>query len=482
MSKKFKFIVLIVAMLALLAGCGKTQATQDSISANTVRGRTVFVHDSNIAFFGYDNLLCSAKYQGGSLSEFTIEAGFTGDVYALAIYGNDLYVSASDGIFKYNLDMFSKKDSNIKPVVLTENHLSEYNHFEILDNNLYYLYGTTLCCIPCEGGDIKELATEVGDFEVTENGIYYTKKDGSLRLLSLDFNNDNNVAGVAPACVITEANGNIYYEDEGIKAYSVSKNIVEDVKTEGKPKDLMKCVWVSGDRFFYKGVDSKLRLVTGGKETELGFHELFPYNKINGFVYKDTLLGYSDKTIEIYSFTDGEKREYNLDTELASQLSQLNEKSTAQTEPEPQQTQPTSKSYDIFDNLWVNKSDDIAYIYGNDFLLIMPIGYEDWEYLQTSADSFSIVYIPGKNAGYGGNLVTIKAYDPDDTSYTNLPSYHIAGRGMNTNKVFVAIYPTDVQYDSNNSSQAARYQELFTYLQKIGEGAVNSPFQTQDSD
>ena len=107
---------------------------------------------------------------------------------------------------------------------------------------------------------------------------------------------------------------------------------------------------------------------------------------------------------------------------------------------------------------------------------------DDWEYTQNGPDSFSIYMTEPRTEGFGGHLVTIKAYDLNDTSYEEIPYYHVAGVGQNVNKRFVAIYPTDVQFDSANSGQAARYRELLEYLEKIGEGAVNSPFQTADSD
>lgn len=47
---------------------------------------------------------------------------------------------------------------------------------------------------------------------------------------------------------------------------------------------------------------------------------------------------------------------------------------------------------------------------------------------------------------------------------------------------FIAEYPTDVQWNPNDATQDADYRDLQAYLQKIGEGAVNSPLQTADSD
>ena len=140
-------------------------------------------------------------------------------------------------------------------------------------------------------------------------------------------------------------------------------------------------------------------------------------------------------------------------------------------------------TYGILDNLWENNANGITYLYGNDFLLTMPNNSE-WGYEQTAADSFRIFYVPTRDNGIkeGGVLVTIKAYDENDNSYTDLPmEYHVAGVGQNTGKRFIAIYPSDVQYNFDNEEEKAGYLDMLHYLEKIGEGAVNSPFQTQDS-
>ena len=489
-SKACVLLLVIITVLSL-AGCngsdGGSNEDYSAISDDTVMGRSVYVHDSNIAFFGYDNLLCSAKFQEGSLSEFVIEGGFTGNIYTLAVYGNDLYVSASDGLFKYDLDMFTSGQSSAKPVVLWKERLSEFNHFQIFDDKIFFVYGTSLCYIPTEGGEKVDLTTETGDFEVTSNGIYYTKKDGSLHLLSLDFKDDTSLADLAPAAVIQQAGGKLYYiEGDDLKAYSIGADKVEEIDLDEDINEYEDCIWTNGTNVLYLDEDGDVRLHSADGEKDLGSDVRFP-GKSFGFRFGDYMLRSMSRTIRIYSLADGTIRDYDLSQEMAAALSQVESKmqgGSYDTDGNSGQssTGGNQDQYDILAGSQIKKEDTIVYLYGNDFLLTMPLGYEDWDFEQDTPDSFSVVYIPGKNAGCGGNLVTIKAYDPDDTSYEKIPSYHIAGRGRNTNKVFVAIYPTDVQWDVNNASQEARYKDLLEYLQKIGEGAVNSPFQTADSD
>lgn len=137
--------------------------------------------------------------------------------------------------------------------------------------------------------------------------------------------------------------------------------------------------------------------------------------------------------------------------------------------------------YNILKDMFVATNDGIVYFYGNDFLLVMPES-DEWAYEQDSPDAFTIYHVPSRNAGCGGLLVTIKAFDLSDTTYTSHPHYQEAGIGMNTNKRFVAFYPTDVQSDISNEDNRKSYEDLYAYLIKIGTDAVNSPFQTSDSD
>ena len=118
-----KLTVLILALMltsaTLLTGCGGgSKVDYSTLQQDVVKGSNVFVTDSDVVFFGYDNLLCTALFKDGTVYDYVVEAGFTGEVFALAVYDNALYVTASDGIFKYDLEMFSGSGT-ASPVVDT---------------------------------------------------------------------------------------------------------------------------------------------------------------------------------------------------------------------------------------------------------------------------------------------------------------------------------------------------------------------------
>ena len=146
-------------------------------------------------------------------------------------------------------------------------------------------------------------------------------------------------------------------------------------------------------------------------------------------------------------------------------------------------TDTKTSDYDIMEGFEEKTNDDgsIKYLYFNDFMLVMP-GNDKWSY-EAALDGQSVTFYlnAAKEDNYGGRLVTIQAYDIDDSSYENIPSYSVGGVGGNTNKRFVAIFPTDVQWNGADAEQDADYRDLSDYVHKIGEGAVNSPLATADS-
>lgn len=155
------------------------------------------------------------------------------------------------------------------------------------------------------------------------------------------------------------------------------------------------------------------------------------------------------------------------------------ESSTTTKATEPSTTE-AADGYDIMAGSELSESGSEKLLYGNDFLLIMP-NNDKWGYEKTADDCLEIYLKSARKAGFGGNLVSIMAFDPEDSTYESFPDYSVAGTGQNVNKTFIALFPTDVQYDPQDAQQEADYQELFTHVKKISEGKVDSPFQTADS-
>lgn len=177
---------------------------------------------------------------------------------------------------------------------------------------------------------------------------------------------------------------------------------------------------------------------------------------------------------DILVLEDGSRYETEKADKLRSYVDGL---LAAEQPPEPV---PDDKEYNISDGMQTKASDDgsIEYIYFNGFMITMP-NNDKWSYEMTD-DAVTFYLFSAQQEGYGGRLVSIEAYDMNDSSYEQLPSYHVAGTSKRVNKRFIAEYPTDVQWNGNDKEQDADYRDLQNYLQKIGDNAVNSPVKTDD--
>ena len=151
--------------------------------------------------------------------------------------------------------------------------------------------------------------------------------------------------------------------------------------------------------------------------------------------------------------------------------------SRTETEPKPeaeteQETTEDSDDYDIASNLQLAGGGDEKAIDTDYFTISLTHG-SSWDYTVDSRTSITIYNVAAREANCGGRLVSIKAYDPADKDYEMLPSYSVIGE--KNGKMYIAEYPSDVQFDPSDEQSAADYQAVFEEVNKIKEGAADSP-------
>ena len=101
----------------------------------------------------------------------------------------------------------------------------------------------------------------------------------------------------------------------------------------------------------------------------------------------------------------------------------------------------------------------------NDYFSLQFPAMIDWDYNVINNTTLEIIYEPAAKSGFGGNVVTIMAYDWSDNSYTEFPDWALAG--SDADKKYIALFPTDVQFDPNAPTQAEEYHELFNIAQAM---------------
>ena len=136
------------------------------------------------------------------------------------------------------------------------------------------------------------------------------------------------------------------------------------------------------------------------------------------------------------------------------------------------------EAYNIASGIKTRASEGASYLETDHFSLYLP-GDISWDYEVLDNTAISIYYTPAKENGYGGHVVTIEAYEWGDNEYGEFPSWSVAG--LSNDKKYVAIYPTDVQFDPSDPDQANEYTRLLDVAQRMNcedeELAKDNPFE-----
>ena len=146
--------------------------------------------------------------------------------------------------------------------------------------------------------------------------------------------------------------------------------------------------------------------------------------------------------------------------------------SEPQTETRQDTTTEESGDYDIASNLQLAGGGNEKAIDTDHFTITLSHG-SSWDYTVDGRTSITIYNVAAREANCGGRLVSIKAYDSADKDYEMLPSYSVIGE--KNGKMYIAEYPSDVQFDPSDEQAAKDYQAVFEEVNRIRDGAADSP-------
>lgn len=140
-----------------------------------------------------------------------------------------------------------------------------------------------------------------------------------------------------------------------------------------------------------------------------------------------------------------------------SSESETDEKETAQ---QPQTTQAAEAPAAVGIDDPAYDIEDVLEAAGLEAALPSDIDYEVEE---TSNTAVTIYLEEAEDAGLGGVVGDIMAFDEGDTSYDVFPDYQVTGEKNGI--TYVTLYATDLQYDPNDAQQKEDYERL-TYALK----------------
>lgn len=153
-------------------------------------------------------------------------------------------------------------------------------------------------------------------------------------------------------------------------------------------------------------------------------------------------------------------------------IQQETEPKTEAVTDNPDELPEAPSDYDIAAGIKIKDKDGIKTLRTDHFALTLTHG-DSWDAKVNSRNSITIYNTALYEANRGGKLVTILAYDVGDESYDVLPEYNIVGESGG--KVYIAAYPTDMQYDSSNKKAVANYLAVFDEVTRLMEECPDCP-------
>lgn len=467
LAKALALLAAAALSVTLLGAC--SSGTQEPAAQQAIQGRSIFLDESGVVFWGYGPYICTGLLdEEGRIYDPVIEGLTTSDIYSMAVYNQDLYVASADGLFRYDLEIFQGEGTNA-PLTLTEDSIDD--GFEIWQDTLYYCYGTSLYSIPVDGGEETKVASEVGSFTITADGIYYVSREGGIYRLSFDGALQERLTETEEDCQFCLVGDTIFYRCEG------SDQICQFSLTDGsttvvnKPRSLSdySYVWANDTHLVYEDshYETFSYLRDDGTETSLHKNGVLA-DKAEGVFAGDILYTCNPYSGLLRSFHLATGEVNDLETEEVVQAALQ-----AQADTTSGSSTASTGDYDILSNFRVQEdTDGMSWILSDHISLAIPSQYAT-QLEQYDAYSFGILYTPAWAEGFGGQLISIRAYPAGDTSYTQAPSYTLAGTadGMQ----YVVFFPTDVQFDTSDATQSKEYPALLDYLENIGTPDV--PFQ-----
>ena len=128
--------------------------------------------------------------------------------------------------------------------------------------------------------------------------------------------------------------------------------------------------------------------------------------------------------------------------------------------------------YDISSGIKLKEKDGVKTLKTDYFTLILSHG-KSWDAKVNSKRSITVYNKALNKAKRGGELVTILAYDAGDKSYEVLPEYNIIG--TSNNQVYIAAFPTDVQFNESDKKSYNDYVAVFNEVNNLKDGTVDCP-------
>lgn len=494
MSRRIISMLLAAVLLVLLCACGGGGASDSvesgdpepsetvklptigaasapkSLTDGVILGRSVFIdEDNNVAFWRANETLCSGLVDlSGQIYDYYAEGEFPISLWSIAIRGDDCVLGASEGMFLMSLSAFGQGVNQMMKL----NMHGVYDGFSILDDYIYYQADEELYRAAFTGDGETRMTSGVFDFELTSDGIYYTSVDGGLYRIGPDGGDRTKLADTGDETHLFARSSDLLCWAAGencVYLWDVEENAAREIALDDTLAE-NECVWPVGeDAFIYTDDDDEVHRCTISEGSDVVVDELSVLpDKGNGCLLNDVLYYCYADTVYWDDLLTCQKGSAELGGDFP-------EASGGTSAPQEGGTQPPAAggTFDISSNIQFQASQGYTLLINDYFSVCLPM-LPEWEVEVIDDETLSFIYPPAAEAGFGGQFLTIKAFDLDDYSYEDFPAWSLAG--VDSQKQYVAIFPTDVRYDPDSDTQMEEFNILYSAAREIDASAAYNPF------
>ena len=466
MKKSALFPILLCFGTLFSCNLCMAQTEASSHTQGIIYGQNIFIQDDVIMIPYENHLITGLLDEKGDVYDLIQELSLDQNIYTVAQDGQYLYLGTTSQLNRVDI---AQKDQGTQVSQLICDDGAD-DGFQIYDGFIYYPYGSSVYRVSKDGGEEDLVVENVEDYELTTDGIYYLTSQGRFCFSSLDGTLTQTLGDSFSDGKMTILGSRMYITTDQIFVYDLDTQTLEQLPVSHSVNEYDDIVPMNDYLLFTDDDFSTYKYeFSTGLETEI--HSTSLPDK-ESRVIKNNQMYYSYATGKLFILNMADYQQNILELDALTGQNTGNSGNT-QVEPSTMET----GSFNITDGLYANASAGGAFMGTDYFCLYFNTeaylnGEWAWEVIDDSAIRF--YYPQAAESGYGGHIMTIRAYDWGDNSYSELPSYQIAG--LSSDKKHVAIFPTDVQYDSNDSIQCSEYPALLEYAKRVDQDNPDNPF------
>lgn len=456
--------------------------TQRSFDKGPVVASKLDIVDSML-YWGRDECLLCAEIDGGAIDNMDQLIEFDDTVDLVAANGSDLYVNTQDTVWL--VDVENTPDEATKII-----DADGFEHFWLADDGIVYLADGELVYTDAKGDDPETLASDIRAFGLDKTCAYALDEDGEVATIDLATGDAEDIGSADEYSSFAYEDGTVYLVGSEQELMRIEDGTLEEAGLEHPIGDTSKLMFYDGDIFYEGDGGDEFRHSGDDDDENLGV-AIFrgePYGRIEGRYLYYTINGdeitvvdieddfeYEDFDVEVGGTSLDDEND-DLSSSSRSSNSSRSSSSSGATTDDPDEATPdrpfvgstTEDIYDIAEAIEMHSTGGTTVLTTSHFTL--PLGATngmggEWTVYPNSTLTIEFYCTDARNSGQNGLVFTLAAYDWNDNSYSDIPTAQVAG--VSEGKKFVVWMPTDLQYDSSDSSQQRLYQDMRNFAESL---------------